>query len=167
MALGTSDLNPIIAEFESMLQRLIGEDIQITMILDERLQKMRGDRSQFSRFLMNLAVNSRDAMPNGGNLRIETENACLDETYARKYAEAVPGRYVMISVSDTGIGMNQETQERIFDPFFSPLRTKVQSTGLGLSTVYGIVKQHRGHIQVSSEPNQGTTFRVRLPAIEG
>jgi signal transduction histidine kinase len=164
--LGLLDLNRTIAEFKSMLQRLIGEDVQISMLLDQDIEKVRGDRSQIEQILMNLAVNSRDAMPNGGNLRIETGNVSLDETVAGQYAEIVPGRYATISVSDTGIGMSQETQERIFDPFFTT-KAEGSGTGLGLSTVYGIVKQHCGHIEVSSEPNRGTTFRVYLPATQG
>jgi signal transduction histidine kinase len=163
--LGILDPNATICEFKSMLQRLIGQDIQVSMLLDQDIEKVRGDRSQIQQVIMNLAVNSRDAMPNGGNLRIETENVFLDDTDSRKHLEAAVGRYVMISVSDTGIGMRPEIQERIFDPFFST-KDQGSGTGLGLSTVYGIVNQHRGHIEVSSEPNQGTTFRVYLPAIE-
>jgi signal transduction histidine kinase len=156
------NLNNTIAEFENMLRRLTGEHIQISVLLDPSLEKVHANRGQIEQILMNLAVNARDAMPTGGILRIETANVHLDETYARNYPEEVPGHCVMVAVSDTGVGMNSETQERIFDPFFTT-KGEGSGTGLGLSTVYGIVKQHRGHIAVSSQLGQGTTFKVYFP----
>ncbi len=158
------NLNHTVAEFESMLRRLMGKGIQINMVLEPSLERVRANSGQMEQILMNLAVNARDAMPSGGNLKIKTANVFLEETYTRNYSEVVPGRCVMVSVSDTGVGMNAETQERIFDPFFTT-KEEGSGTGLGLSTVYGIVRQHRGHITVSSKLGQGTTFRIYLPAI--
>jgi PAS domain S-box-containing protein len=159
------NLNEVIAELEKMLKRLIGEDIELVTLLNPSLGYVQADASQIEQILMNLAVNARDAMPNGGNLTIETADVFLDEDYCRVHPEVEPGQYVMFAVSDSGRGMDTETLSRCFDPFFTT-KQKGAGTGLGLSTVYGIVKQHRGHITVYSEPGTGTIFKVYLPMAE-
>ncbi len=153
------DLNAVISDFGAMLKRLIGEDIQTVMVLNPKIGKIKADRSQVEQILMNLAVNARDAMPKGGRLTIETTDVVLDDAYARRFPEVKPGNYVMFSVRDTGRGMDEEIMSRMFEPFFT---TKEQGsgTGLGLATVYGIVKQHRGHIAVESRLREGALFRV-------
>jgi PAS domain S-box-containing protein len=157
------DLNAVVTENLKLLTRLIGEDIDLVMIPGGELGLVKADPGQIEQVIMNLAVNARDAMPRGGNLVIETGNVRLDENYARSHAGVEPGDYVMIAVSDTGLGMDTETQTHIFEPFFTTKGTK--GTGLGLSTVYGIVKQSGGYIWVNSEPNRGTTFKVYLPHV--
>ncbi len=158
------DLNVTVGEMDLMLRRLIGEDIEVTFIpgIDSALVKI--DPGQVEQILMNLAVNARDAMPRGGKLNIDIANIELDETYARQVAYVTPGSYVMVSVSDTGCGMDKQTQAHIFEPFFTTKDTG-KGTGLGLSTVYGIVKQNEGYIQVYSEPERGTTFKIYFPRV--
>jgi len=158
------DLNSVTTELEKMLRRLLGEDIKINFKRDAELGRVKADPSQIEQILMNLAVNARDAMPQGGHLAIETANAEIDEIYTRQNPFVVPGSYVMLSTGDTGCGMDKQTQAHIFEPFFTT-KDPGKGTGLGLSTVYGIVKQNSGFIQVYSEVGRGTTFKIYLPRV--
>jgi len=160
------DVGGIVRDLEKMLCRTIGENIELTIKLQENLGRVKADVGQIEQVMMNLAINARDAMPNGGKLIIELAGEELDETYVRKHAGVEPGKYVMISVSDTGEGMAPEIREKIFEPFFTTKETG-KGTGLGLSTVYGIVKQSGGHIWVYSEKGHGTVFKIYLPEVEG
>ena len=158
-------LNLVVGELEGMLRRLLGEDIDISVRLAPELGGVRADPGQLEHVLMNLAVNARDAMLRGGTLTLETATVELDEVSARERGEIEPGRYVMLSVSDTGGGMDAATRERIFEPFFTT-KEPGKGTGLGLATVHGIVRQSGGSVRVLSEPGRGTTFEVCLPRVD-
>ena len=157
------DLNGIVTENLKMLTRMIGEDIDLVMIPAKELGTVRADAGQIDQVIMNLAVNARDAMPSGGKLMLETTNVTVTEEYARLHSPLRPGEYVLLSITDTGLGMDQETQSHIFEPFFTTKGTK--GPGLGLSTVYGIIKQSGGYIWVSSELGKGTTFKIYFPRV--
>ena len=158
----TIQVNSVVVAMERLLRRVISEDIGLESSLDPQLWPVRCDPSQIEQVLVNLIVNARDAMPRGGRITIKTANAELATSYAQRREEVAPGEYVMLAVSDTGVGMDKDTQARIFEPFFST-KGPDKGTGLGLSTVFGIIKQMSGHIYVYSEPGQGTTFKVYLP----
>jgi CheY-like chemotaxis protein len=155
------DLNSVVTENVKMLTRLIGEDIDLVMVPGTDIGAVKADPGQIEQVIMNLAVNARDAMPHGGKLTIETDNVTLDANYARFHAPVKPGDYVMLAISDTGVGMDADTQAHIFEPFYTTKGLK--GTGLGLSTVYGIVKQSEGYIWLYSEAGKGTSFKIYLP----
>ncbi len=159
------DLNEAVTAANAMLAGLIGDDIALKMVLSPTLGTVKADPNQIEQVLMNLALNARDAMPKGGKITFETANVTIDETYAQQHLFIKPGRYVLLSVSDTGTGMDKAIQSRVFEPFFTT-KPAGKGTGLGLSTVFGIVKQSGGAIGIYSEPGHGTTFKIHLPLCE-
>ena len=158
------DLNSVIHTVERILQRLIGADIKFKTILHPDLGRVKADSSQIEQVILNLALNARDAMPKGGMLTIRTDNVEIDHSYAQRHWKVAPGRYVMLSVSDNGVGMNATTRSHLFEPFFTTKEVG-KGTGLGLSTVYGILQQSGGHVDVITEPGKGSTFNAYLPRV--
>jgi CheY-like chemotaxis protein len=159
------DLNSVVADLEKLLRRLLGEDIELLSVATTPLGRVEADPSQIEQVVMNLAVNARDAMPNGGTLTLKTANVTFDDIAAGRPPGIEPGPYVMFSITDTGTGMSDEVKAHLFEPFFTT-KPLDKGTGLGLATSYGIVKQNCGHIEVSSELGRGTTFCIYLPRVE-
>ena len=159
------DLHEVLTSMDKMLQRILGEDVDLVSVVPESVGRIKADPSHIEQVILNLVVNARDAMPTGGKLTIETTNVILDENFALEHLPIKAGSYVMLAVTDTGTGMDRETQTRIFEPFFTT-KGHGKGTGLGLSTVFGIVQQSGGNIWVYSEPGQGTTFKVYLPRVD-
>ena len=159
------NLNTLVSEMEKMLPRLIGEDIQLNLILDPAIGQVKADPGQIEQVVMNLAVNARDAMPDGGKLTIQTADAEIEKAFAREHPGSVPGKYVTLAVTDNGTGMDPETQAQIFEPFYTT-KGRDKGTGLGLATVYGVVKQSSGYITVESEKGKGSLFTIYLPRFE-
>jgi PAS domain S-box-containing protein len=164
MQLAVLDLNAVVKETEKILLRAIGEDIRLRSELEPRLGRVKLDRTQIEQVLLNLVINARDAMPAGGEIRVQTANAYLDESYSKAHAGVQPGEYVVLEVVDTGKGMDRDTQARVFEPFFTT-KSPDKGTGLGLASVYGIVHQSGGHIWLYSEPGIGTTFKIYFPRV--
>ena len=160
------NLNQIITSMSGVLGHLMGgEMVDVNIVPAAGLQLVKADAGQIEQVIMNLAMNARDAMPNGGKLTLETANVSLDQEYVSRYPELKPGDYVMLAITDTGTGMSEQVKARVFEPFFTT-KDVGQGTGLGLSTCYGIIKQSGGHISVYSEPGRGTTFKIYLPQVE-
>jgi CheY-like chemotaxis protein/two-component sensor histidine kinase len=159
------DLNQIIKTIEKFMHRIIGEDIDFKMIFHQDLLTVHADQGQIEQVLMNLAVNARDAMPRGGELSIETRPVTIDADFIKAHGYGEPGEYAVVSMSDNGMGMDEITRKRLFEPFYTT-KELGKGTGLGLSIVYGIVKQHNGYIEVDSEPGAGTVFTIHLPLIK-
>jgi len=160
------DLRQAVVGMERMLKRLVGEGINLTLFSDDAPASIHADPTQVEQIVMNLVVNARDAMPDGGKLSIEVSSVVLDTSYVAAHTEVSPGSYVLLAITDTGTGMTEAVREHIFEPFFTT-KGMGKGTGLGLSTVFGIVKQSYGHIWVYSEPGHGTTFKVYFPQVEG
>jgi PAS domain S-box-containing protein len=162
----TVDVNEVVGSFYEILRRTIRENIEIRLSLCDQVYGVLADANQLEQILMNLAVNAQDAIEDKGLIRLETAAVTLDQEYARQHAEVTPGQYLMLAMSDTGCGMDQEVLSHVFEPFFTT-KGMGKGTGLGLATIYGLVKQHNGHVQVESTPGKGTTFKVYLPITEG
>jgi PAS domain S-box-containing protein len=159
------DLRKVVTSVEPMLQRLIGERVRLALALDPETGRLRGDAAQIDQIIVNLVINARDALPDGGTITVETANHTIGEAYAIEHFDVPPGRYVMLSVGDDGVGMDVETRQHIFEPFFTTKEIG-KGTGLGLATIFGIVRQSGGHIWLYSEPGRGTIFKLYFPRVD-